>query len=136
MLGAPIPKEAPKKAAPPAIVGEWQCEGIIAGGRAAPGAVAAQIVFEFTADGKFRGREAGRQYPEGTYSVAPAKDPPEADYKAGGIAAENKAIYKVEKDVLTFCFTEGGGPRPAAFDSPLGSRVLLLTFKRVEKKKD
>ena len=132
-VAAPGPKDAAPKKDPPVIVGEWRCVELLGGGRAVPAEMLPEIVFEFTADGKFRCREGAEERPEGTYTADPAKEPGEVDYAAGGIAKKNKGIYKVEKDTLTVCFTEGGGDRPTAFESPAGDRILLLTFKRVKK---
>jgi uncharacterized protein (TIGR03067 family) len=136
-VGAPM-KESPKKAEPPSLVGEWECVEFIGGGRTATANEVAQIGIrmEFTADGKFRCREGKRDYPEGTYKRDPGKDPAEVDYTAGGIMKGNKGIYKVEKDTLTICVAEGGADRPTKFESPAGTRVMLVTFKRVEKKKE
>jgi len=36
VLGAPIPKEVPKKAETPLIVGEWFCTKCVAGGKEFP----------------------------------------------------------------------------------------------------
>src|SRR5215213_705958 len=116
-VGAPGPKEAPKKAEPPSLVGEWECVEFIGGGRMAMANEVAQIgiKIEFTADGKFRGREGKREYADGKYTTDPTKDPAEVNYAAGGIPKENKGIYKVEKDTLTMCVAEGGGARPTTF---------------------
>jgi uncharacterized protein (TIGR03067 family) len=43
-------------------------------------------------------------------------------------------IFKVEKEMLTLCFGQPGDPRPAAFESPAGSRTDLYVFKRAAKK--
>ena len=137
LVGTPAPKEAPKKADVPSIVGEWECSSFMGGGRAATPNELSQIaiVMEFTADGKFRSQE-GKARHTGKYTINASKDPAELDYAAGGIAKGNHGIYKVDKDTLTICVAEGGGVRPTKFESPAGTRIMLLTFTRVEKKKE
>ena len=88
---------------------------------------------QFTADGKFRGR-FGPETSEGTYTTDPAKDPAQIDCVSGKAAKSKGGIFKVEKDTLTLCFAEGDAARPTKFESPAGTRIMLLTFKRVEKK--
>jgi uncharacterized protein (TIGR03067 family) len=135
-VGAPITKEAPKKAEPPPIVGEWTCVAFVGGGRIATPDEVKELQFrlEFTADGKFR-HNWGPRSEQGTYTIDPAKEPAHVDYSVPGKVG-NQGIYKVDKDMLTLCAAEGGGPRPDKFESPAGTRIMLLTFQRVEKKKD
>jgi uncharacterized protein (TIGR03067 family) len=134
-LAAPGPKDAPKKAEPPPIVGEWKCGQFIGGGRVATEAELKQIQggYVFTAEGKFQGRFGPETF-EGTYTTDPAKDPPEIDCVSGKAAKSKGGIYKVEKDALTLCVAEGDGARPTKFESPAGTRILLMTFKRAGKK--
>ena len=63
----------------------------------------------------------------------------------GGAAAPTLAIYKIEEDMLTLCSAMPEFPggrkgvvagRPTAFEAPAGSRLVLMTFKRMEKKKE
>jgi len=134
-VGAPAPKEAPKKAEPPSIVGEWECVECTAGGRTASAEELddLQCGYKFTADGKFQSRW-GKQVFEGTYTTDSAKDPAQMDCVSDKTGKVGQLIYKVEKDKLTICGAEGGRDRPTKFESPAGTRIMLLTFKRVEKK--
>lgn len=72
---------------------------------------------------------------EGTYNIDSSKNPAELNTTLGKNAWFTGSIFKIEKDTLTLCYTEGGKDRPTKFESPAGTRILLLTFKRVEKKK-
>jgi uncharacterized protein (TIGR03067 family) len=135
LLGAPGPKEDPKKADTPSIVGDWVCTKCVADGREFPEEALTSIKMSFTADGKMNFK-FGAQEGVCTYAVDPSKDPPAVDYKSDKAAKGNQGIYKVETHSMTFCFAEGGRDRPAAFASPAGSRILLLTLARVEKKKE
>jgi uncharacterized protein (TIGR03067 family) len=133
VVGAPGSKEAPKKAEPPPLVGEWECTAVVVGGQNLPPPEAARIAF--TADGKFRS-DFGGERSAGTYRADTTKDPAELDLATEKAADAKSAIFKVEDGVLTICAAEGNGGRPATFGSPAGSRVTLLTYKRAEKAKD
>jgi uncharacterized protein (TIGR03067 family) len=41
------------------------------------------------------------------------------------------AIYELKGDHLTVCYQLGGGERPATFESPKGTQVLLVHYKRM-----
>ena len=137
VVTAPGVKDPPKKAEVPAIVGEWECIELIARGRKLTAAELATLGcgYEFMADGKVRSRFGGDPK-DGTYTTAPAKDPAEVDFQWAKNQTTKGGIYKIDKDSLTLCYTEGKGERPAKFESPAGSRIMLMTFKRVEKKKE
>jgi uncharacterized protein (TIGR03067 family) len=133
VVAAPGLKDPPKKERP-TIVGEWACTQCVGDGREFPKEMLSDIKLEFKADGTFR-FEFGPQKGSGTYTSDTAKDPAELDYGDERIGKGNHAIFKIEKDTLTFCFAEGGRARPTAFESPASTRILLLTLTRVEKKK-
>jgi uncharacterized protein (TIGR03067 family) len=134
LVAAPGPKDPPKKE-PPSIVGEWACTECIAGGRPFPGEMLPMIGIRFMADGKFKFR-FGLEEGTGTFTTDPSKDPAEVNYTSDKSGKGNHGIYKIEKDVLILCATEGGGQRPTKFESPAGTRIMLLKYTRVEKKKD
>jgi uncharacterized protein (TIGR03067 family) len=134
VVTAPGPKDPPKKE-PRSIVGEWACTECVAGGQAATKDELSEIKLEFGSDGTFR-FEFGPQRATGTYTSDRTKDPAELDYVNDRISKGNQAIFKIEKDTLTICLAEGGRARPNAFVSPPGSRLVLMTMKRVEKKKE
>ena len=136
-VGAPGVKDPPKKVEVPAIVGEWECVELVGGGRKASAAELADLGarFEFLADGKFKSRFGGEAR-DGTYATGPTKDPAEVDFQWNGNQTKKGGIYKVDKDGLTLCYAEGKGDRPAKFESPAGTRIFLMTFKRIEKKKE
>jgi uncharacterized protein (TIGR03067 family) len=135
-VGAPGVKEIPKKAEPPGIVGEWTVEEVVRGGMAFPGIATEGMSIEFKTDGKYHLRIKGQNAKDGTYTTTPGKDASEIDMNSG--AEQAPGLFKVEKDKLTLCIDDGGkgATRPAGFESPAGSRVMLMTLKRVEKKKE
>ena len=135
VLSAPGVKDPPKKAEPPGLVGEWKVEEATVGGNALPGAIKDGLTIEFTADGKYLIRVNG-QSKEATYATTAGKEVNEIDFK-DPTGRPALGIYKFEKETLTLCMAEGNNvTRPASFESPAGSRVMLMTLKRVEKKKE
>ena len=129
-VGAPAPKEAPKKD-PPSLVGLWVAESGLRGGQMRPPPPGTSM--EFTADGKVFMRErGGEKSMEATYKADPKKDPAELDIippLAG--KGELLGIFKIDGDTLTICFAEN--ERPAKFESPEGSRAMLVTLRRQKK---
>jgi uncharacterized protein (TIGR03067 family) len=137
VVGAPGQKDAPKDKVPP-LVGEWACTKLVGGGMELTeldGLQVSRMRFEFTADGKARVKQ-GDEFFEGTYTTNAKKDPAELDLSmaANGKDKTAELIYKVEKDTLVICMTKSGTERPTKFESPAGTRVMLITFTRVEKK--
>ena len=133
-VGAPA-KDAPKKEV--SIVGEWAGEKLTQGGKDRPPPEGG-VHLTFTGDGKFLVREGKREQAEqGTYKVDTKKDPAEIDITPPAEKAQRgllRGIIKVDGDTLTFCFTAGeDAERPTTFESPEGSRVRLMTLKRVKK---
>lgn len=131
-VGAPAAKEPPKKEAP-SIVGEWNGEKALAGGKEKP-VPPEGIVFTFTADGMFKVKEGVNEKSDAaTYKIDTKKSPAEIDLDASG-KGSMLGIFKIDGDTLTICISAGkDGKRPTEFESPEGSRTMLMTFKRVKK---
>jgi uncharacterized protein (TIGR03067 family) len=68
---------------------------------------------------------------EATYKIDPARKPPHIDLTFGGITGP-PGIYAFEGGKLTICF---GEERPVKFESPAGSKTMLLVLKRAKEKK-
>jgi uncharacterized protein (TIGR03067 family) len=129
-------KEELKKDVP--IVGEWAGVKATGAGKERP-IPPGGVTFKFTADGKLIVMEGKREKAdEGTYKLDTKKDPAEIDIIPPADKAERgpaKGIFKVDGDMLTICLAvEKDGERPTKFESPVGSRIMLMTFKRVTKK--
>jgi uncharacterized protein (TIGR03067 family) len=134
-VGAPGTKDPPKKEV--SIVGEWDGEKAVSGGQEKP-VPAGGVTITFTADGKFIVREGKREKPEeGTYKTDTKKDPAEIDITAPPESGRPlvKGIFKIDGETLTLCFAGGkdDADRPAKFESPAGSRNMLMTLKRAKK---
>jgi uncharacterized protein (TIGR03067 family) len=132
VLGAPGPKDDPKKDAP-SLVGEWVPTTALRGGK--PDMPPAGTSITFTADGKLLLKEGNQaKAEEGTYKTDPKKDPAEIDLvppdKEKGPPVIG--IYKFEKDTLVLCVIMGTD-RPKKFESPDGSEIMLITLQRVKK---
>jgi uncharacterized protein (TIGR03067 family) len=130
-VSAPALKDPPPKTE--SIVGEWVIESVTLGGKAATSA--AGIRYEYTADGQQITRgERGRKTNYHSYKVDPKADPPTIDMSSPASGPELRGIYKVEGDSLVFCFGFDADSRPTRFESPDGSRLILMVLKRVKKK--
>jgi uncharacterized protein (TIGR03067 family) len=132
VVAAPGTKDAPKKD-PPSIVGEWVGETGLRGGK--PDNPPPGTTITFAKDGRVIMKEGkDDRAMEGTYTADPKKDPAEIDIvpPATEKGPTIQAIYKIEGDTLTLCFSMGG-ERPKTFDSPAGSQIMLVTCKRAKK---
>ena len=129
---APGPKDPPKKDAP-AIAGEWAGEGAVERGR--PVDLPPGTAWTFTADGKsVLTLGGGLGWTEATYKADTTKAPAELDVSDGPKGKPVRGIFKVEGNTLTVCLVEGDADRPSTFESPPGSKAILITLKRVKKK--
>ena len=130
-LSAATAQEAKKEAS---IVGEWNGEKAVRGGKERP-VPEGGVIFTFTADGKFSVNEGKRGEKDvGEYKVDAKKNPPEIDITAPKEERKMLGIYKVEGNTLTLCFSDDkDAGRPTKFESPDGSRTMLITFKRAKK---
>lgn len=133
-ISAPAPKDAPKKES--SIVGEWNGVKAVAAGKELP-VPEGGVTFTFAEDGKVLIREGKRDKDSATYKVDPRKDPPELDLIPPPDKKEPTVhgIFKVEGDTLTLCFErgQGEGTRPTKFESPEGSRIIVITLQRAKK---
>jgi uncharacterized protein (TIGR03067 family) len=111
--------------------GTWAIESGQRGGKAMPAADAEKITFTFAA-GKFT-QTYGDMEKEGTFNIDPGKKPPQIDMTLGDKTVEG--VYAFKGGKLTLCVAEKGQGRPAKFESPEGSKNILLVLKRVKAKK-
>jgi uncharacterized protein (TIGR03067 family) len=121
-VGAPAPKEAPK-ADPAKIEGDWVIEKYVNGGKVDDKRTGMEV--KITADEITPGRESAARY-----TLDPKADPPRID-----LTTDKKTIpgiYKLEGGTLTICFPKGQGERPSKFESPDGSRIVVMTLKRAK----
>jgi uncharacterized protein (TIGR03067 family) len=133
VLAAPGVKDPPKKAEVPAIVGEWQCDKLIFEGEDWP--FVQGIRLEVMTDGKYRWW-FGPEPREGTCVTNATKTPGELSMVSAATGKAKAGIYKLDKDTLVICLGDGPHDRPTKFESPAGKRIVLMSYRRVEPKKD
>ena len=92
------------------------------------------------ADGTLKVKEGTNEKPDGaTYKLDTKKTPFTIDVEAPGEKGSMLGIFKIDGDTLTICIAgddAAGGKnaeRPTKFESPEGSRTILVTFKRAKK---
>lgn len=131
-VAAPGLKDPPKKGG--SIVGEWEPVSLSMGGKTLS-TVPAGMRYEFTADGKWITRREGSdsKSPALEFKFDPKPSPATIDVTSTTAARNLTGIYKLEGDTLTICWTRDS-ERPKEFESPDGSRAMLMVLKRAKKK--
>jgi len=131
-VGAPGEKDAPKKEAP-TVVGEWDSEKAVQGGMERP-LPDGGIKITFTTDGKFLFKKGANDEQTGSYKADATKSPSEIDITPPNEDAPHIGIFKIDGDTLTICLADKGSTdRPTKFESPDGTKIMLITLKRVKK---
>jgi len=136
-IGAPAPKDAPKKGpALPSIVGMWEAQKRTLAGIDLPDE---PMLFEFRADGQLNMTHVEQAWiSHHRHNFDASKDPAELDWLKNGEESKTvRAIYMIDGAILTLCFENTfNGNRPTRFESVKGTKTLIWTLKRVEKKKE
>jgi uncharacterized protein (TIGR03067 family) len=123
VLGAPALKEPARP-----LLGQWVCTARTYNGRDSQ---LDPCMWEFAPGGKLYKRLRDLEPAELRYTADPAASPARLDLTDGEDTVE--AIYKVTGDTLTLCFSNSrADDRPTRLESPGGSRLVLMTFKRVK----
>ncbi len=89
----------------------------------------------FKADGKILFKDGKRdKTEEGSFKIDAKKSPAEIDITPLATEKDRNVvgIYKFEKDTLILCIAMAG-ERPKKFESPEGSRIMLITLERAKK---
>jgi uncharacterized protein (TIGR03067 family) len=128
MVAAPGPKgDTPD---PASLDGEWVITQYIGGGNEQERPKGQEVRI---GEGKLDLAGGKEQF---RYKTDKKADPAQIDLtNARHKDEEIKGIFKLEKGTLILCFPKGGkGERPAKFESPAGSDVILMTLERTKKK--
>lgn len=117
------------------MVGTWAIEKAELGGKDVAATLkGSKLTIE--TGGKYSS-DVGGQSDKGTFTVDEKKSPKAMDIKSEA-APDLKdktlpAIYELKGDTLTVCYGLDFKTRPAKFESPDKSEVLLVTYKREKK---
>jgi uncharacterized protein (TIGR03067 family) len=114
------------------LQGSWKVESAKHGGEEMPADMRGKIVLEFKGN-KVIAHEEGRPEDPADFSIDSSKSPKIITVKPQkNNSKEMVGIYKLDGESLTICMSEGGD-RPTTFDSPQGSKIMLIVLKREKK---
>jgi uncharacterized protein (TIGR03067 family) len=126
-------KEALIDVARKELTGTWQALTYALNGNKAPEEDLKTTKLTIDADGKAAARRDGQIFIGGMMTIDPTTIPMAIDvaYTDGNFKGQTSlAIAKIDDDVLTFCRSLPGQPRPTGFSSEPGSGHTLMTYKR------
>ncbi|HJZ91381.1 MAG TPA: TIGR03067 domain-containing protein [Gemmataceae bacterium] len=133
VVAAPALKDPPK-GEPPSVIGEWELQEWLDGGK--PRTYSSGASVEFLPDGRRIWREDGTA-DERSYKLISKTTPYAMDLIRPSGAQEPAvfhAIYKVEGDTLVICVAQQGQERPVKFDTSREANHMVMTYKRMKKK--
>jgi uncharacterized protein (TIGR03067 family) len=128
-FAAPALRDLP--AEPATIEGEWAIESILLGGEDNIRAQPPIDKIVITADRWIVVRR-GIGNPGAEIAIDSKKNPPRIDIGITDGKVNSKGIFKLEGDTLMVCWVLDG-ERPKKFESPINSRIRLLTLKRIKR---
>src|SRR5262249_62115477 len=109
--------------------GTWAVESAREGGKDVPADKLKGITFTFRGDKMVFGK-GDKEKDEATFKIDPGKKPPHIDLMTKGKTLPG--IYAFEGGQLKLCFGVDA-ERPSKFESPAGSKTVLLVLKRAKK---
>jgi uncharacterized protein (TIGR03067 family) len=114
------------------LQGTWTCVSAKVDGNALPDATTALLRLTLTQD-RYKTEKGSDVLFDSTYTIDPATEPKQINIV--GTEGELKGrdaqgIYALEGQNLRICYTMPGLARPQTFESPAGSKVYLLVWKR------
>lgn len=123
-----VEEDKPKRSDQELLQGIWQVVALEAGGQKAPQASFKDKRFLIEGD---RFSHSGEAADLGTYRLDSAAQPKAIDLPGSVKGEFGKAIYALEGDTLTLCFSQSTKlERPANFDTS-GTRYFCFTLERV-----
>jgi uncharacterized protein (TIGR03067 family) len=130
-LAAPPADEAIKKEEQK-LAGTWAVISAEADGKPVPAREFRGLKMTFK-DGQFTAQRGAGEKQEGTYKLAPAKNPKQIDilHKTGPLAKRNQlGIYALSGNTLKVCSFGSEKERPNSFDTRGKSGCMLMTLRR------
>jgi uncharacterized protein (TIGR03067 family) len=115
------------------IQGHWKAEKAVRGGMEAPADEIEKMTIEFKGN-KAMPRHGDRSPETAEFKLDSSKSPKTIDITVnkGDKTDKPKGIYEIDGDTLKICFSEPNEDRPTKFESPAGSKVMLIVLKRVK----
>jgi uncharacterized protein (TIGR03067 family) len=119
------------------LLGVWVGQTMQAGGKEVPAAAVQKMRWEFQA-GKLLMRGNSKSDPDreeqSTYKIDLEQAPHELDFTPEAQARDKtvRGIFKISGDKLTVCMQHANtdGSRPSEFESPAGSKIVLMVLKK------
>jgi uncharacterized protein (TIGR03067 family) len=109
------------------LEGTWSVVSVVERGKKVPADNLAEVQFVIAGD-KLTMKK-GDKSEDGTIKLDPTQKPAHIDVTHG--EKTKMGIYSVTKDELKICV--GDTERPKEFDSPAGSKIVLIVLKREKK---
>lgn len=129
LLGAVTQRTAADEKSQKALEGTYKVEKAVRGGQEMPAEKRQEVAFEFKGN-QIIITEPNRSE-EAQYTIDSSKTPSTITIKPKNKDDSVKGIYKLEGDTLTLCVSDEEAP--TKFESPEGSKNMLLVLKRAKK---
>lgn len=114
------------------LPGTWSCIAAIVDGKPLSAETVKLLRLTLT-ESRYKTERNGELLFDSTYSTDSSTSPRQINMIGTGddlARKEAHGIYSLENDTLRICYTLPGKERPTTFDSPTGSGIFLIVWKR------
>jgi len=114
------------------LSGKWSCLSATADGKPLPTEITDLLRLTLTQN-RYKTEKGSEILFDSTYTIDPSKNPREINMigTEGDLAGkEAPGIYSLDGDILRICYVMPGLRRPEKFESPTGSQIFLVTWRR------